>query len=409
MDDVTKIQEQHTAGPQAIGFDYQFYYFMYLSLQLGYGEKIGFEVKDDIHIDKQDGTTILFQAKHTVLKNADGSPQNLTILDSDLWKTLSTWADIIKAAKDNPNFISQHSFFLITNKSENGNTFIDSLSELKSDNDIDKVIGVLNDLETKTTDEKLKIYIKSIISLRKNKLKSFLSKLIIETNTDEIIEKIKQRILENVRQKHLVDAVFEKLSSNLQLTKYIEIKDRKKFEITFDDFNTKFGKCFIVAFQDKPLPKRQFPIVLPEKLEEQIFIKQLIDVEEIETGSSKIIDYTTQMLQVMNNLSYWAEDSLVLPTEMEDFNKNSILIWENEFRAKYHKIEKKISSGTPIEDLESEIQNLALELIYFIRRENLHLAGHGLGVELSNGYYYALSNKSELGWHFGWEKKYKIE
>ena len=30
---------------------------MFLSLELLQGQKIGFEVKDDIHIDKHDGTT----------------------------------------------------------------------------------------------------------------------------------------------------------------------------------------------------------------------------------------------------------------------------------------------------------------------------------------------------------------
>ena len=66
MDETKSIQEQHTAGAQAIGFDYQFYYFMLLALELRHGQKVGFEVKDDVHIDKADGTTILFQTKHIV-------------------------------------------------------------------------------------------------------------------------------------------------------------------------------------------------------------------------------------------------------------------------------------------------------------------------------------------------------
>ncbi|NOU61776.1 hypothetical protein [Marinifilum caeruleilacunae] len=91
-----KVIEQHTAGPQAIGFDYQFYYFMYLSLQLIPGQKIGFEVKDDIHIDTPSGQ-ILYQTKNSVLKNSEGETQNLTLMDIDLWKTLSNWTEIIKS------------------------------------------------------------------------------------------------------------------------------------------------------------------------------------------------------------------------------------------------------------------------------------------------------------------------
>jgi len=81
MDETKSIQEQHTAGAQAIGFDYQFYYFMLLALELRHGQKVGFEVKDDVHIDKADGTTILFQTKHSVLTSSNGAIQNLTTLD----------------------------------------------------------------------------------------------------------------------------------------------------------------------------------------------------------------------------------------------------------------------------------------------------------------------------------------
>ncbi|WP_262511457.1 hypothetical protein [Chryseobacterium sp. 5_R23647] len=40
MAKTTTLQDQHTAGVQSIGFDYQFYYFMYLSLILKHGKKL---------------------------------------------------------------------------------------------------------------------------------------------------------------------------------------------------------------------------------------------------------------------------------------------------------------------------------------------------------------------------------
>ena len=51
MDSLTTIQEKHTAGDKVVAFDYQFYYFMCLALDLRHGDKVGFEVKDDVHID----------------------------------------------------------------------------------------------------------------------------------------------------------------------------------------------------------------------------------------------------------------------------------------------------------------------------------------------------------------------
>lgn len=377
---------------------------MCLALELKHGDKIGFEVKDDVHIDKEDGSTILFQAKHTVSKKADGNAINLTTLDVDLWKNLSLWADMIKADE---SILRHHSFYLVTNKGNENNDFIESHSLFKIDNDIDKTIEVLKELKNRTKNKEIKNYIKNIQSLGKKKMRSFFSRLSIETNIDNIIDRVKIKILEHCRQKELVDAIFESLSSNMFMAKYLDIKDRKKFEINFDDFNSRFGKCFLIAFKDKPLPKRSYPINLPEKLEEQTFIKQLLDIGEITSGSPLVIEYTTQMLQVINHLADWTENNWVLPTEIDEFQKEAILKWSNEFRAKYRIIERQINSGTSIDELEADIQNLGLQMVDFLRKENLVIAGNTLGIELSNGHYYELSDKPEIGWHYDWEQKYK--
>ena len=407
MDETKSIQEQHTAGAQAIGFDYQFYYFMLLALELRHGQKVGFEVKDDVHIDKADGTTILFQTKHSVLTSSNGAIQNLTTLDSDLWKTLSNWADFIKNGKE--KYLNKHSFVLATNKNENSNQFINALHQFKIDEDIDNILAKLNDIKTKTKDETLQKYIENLISLDKTKLSSFLSKISIETGVDEIIKRIKNKLLELYRENHIVETIYDSLYSNLQLSKYLEIKSGQKFEITFDDFNKKFGKCFKVSTGVQKLPTRNFPILLPENPEEQIFIKQLLDVGEIQAGSQDVIKYTTLMLKFLRHYTYWSdEENFILFSEAEDFKKDSISRWDNEFKGKYRQIERKISSGTTIESLESEIKDLSIGLVEYIRRLDLSIGDYlPLGVDFTNGHYYLLSNKLEIGWHFDWQNKYK--
>ncbi|MFK2369739.1 hypothetical protein ACIXNN_16090 [Bacteroides fragilis] len=104
---------------------------------------------------------------------------------------------------------------------------------------------------------------------------------------------------------------------------------------------------------------------MPDNLEEQTFVKQLLDIGEITSGDSQIIEYTTQMLQAMNHLADWTEKNLILPTEMDEFQKEAILKWRNEFKAKYRQIKRQISSGSSIEDLEMDIQNLGVQLIDF--------------------------------------------
>ena len=170
---MNKNIEKHTAGPIAIGFDYQFYLFMFLALKLKHGQTIGFEVKDDIHIDLPDGTTILLQAKHTIQQNISGDLQNLTTLDTDLWKTLSNWANRIKTDKTKADFLNNHSFILVTNKGENKNDFIDALSVFRLNCDIEAIIRSIKAIENQTQDKVLKKYIKNVDSLGKRKLKSF--------------------------------------------------------------------------------------------------------------------------------------------------------------------------------------------------------------------------------------------
>lgn len=410
---MNKNIEEHTAGPIAIGFDYQFYLFMFLALKLKHGQKIGFEVKDDIHIDLPDGATILLQAKHTIQQNIGGDLQNLTTLDTDLWKTLSNWANRIKADKTKADFLNNHSFILVTNKGENKNDFIDALSLFRLNSDIEAIIKSIKAIENQTQDKVLKKYIKNVDSLGKRKLKSFLLKLTIETNVDGIIEKISNRLIEVYRDAKIAEAIFEKLYSNLQKAKYLDIKGKNKFEISFDDFTNKFGRCFKIASEEKPLPKRSFPILLPDEddLENQLFIRQLLDIGEVQSGSSDIRDYTTKMLVFLRHFTYWSdEENFILLTDAEDFKRNSIQIWKNKFKAKYRQIENQINSGTSINDLEDEIKKLGIELVDYIREQNLTIQGFSpLGIEFSNGHFYALSDNLEIGWHLDWKNKYTKE
>ncbi|WP_316822577.1 ABC-three component system protein [Pedobacter gandavensis] len=401
------VQQQLTAGPNAIGFDYQFYYFMYLALDLSHGDSIGFEVRDDVHIQKNDGSVILFQGKHSIQTNTSGEVQNLTALDLDLWKTMSNWVSMIEAESDRYAFLVKNSFVLFTNKNENFNEFITALSIFKVDGDYSIVALKLRELAKKTTDKIIKKYLKHILGLKVKEAKIFLSKLTVETGVDDIITKIKNRLMKTARIAAIADAIFDSLYTSMQTAKYLDIKDRSKFEISFDDFNNRFGRCFLVAFKERALPKRDFPILLPEDLETQTFIKQLIDIGEISPGSKQVITYTEQMLKVLNNFSCWVEENLLFPHESEKCDSDAIFLWQNKFNSKYREINKKLASGTAIVDLEEDIRAAALDIIDYLREQNLDILEGKLGIDFSNGHYYTLSDKLRLGWHLDWQNKYQ--
>jgi len=403
----TNVQELHSAGANAIGFDYQFYYFMYLALSLKHGEKIGFEVKEDVHIDKSDGSSILFQGKHSVQTNKSGEVVNLTTLDVDLWKTVANWTDFIHAENDVAGYLSKTSFVLFTNKNEDINGFLTALSAYKASGDLNLFINSLKQIKSSSTNGEIIGYLKKTLKLGKKNIGKFFSKVSIETSFDDIINKIKNRLLETTRVTAIMEAIFEKLYTALQGAKYLDIKDEKKFEITFADFNNRFGRCFEIAFQDRPLPVRSIPFLIPEDLEEQMFIKQLIDVGEVTSGSKLITKYTEQMLKTFNHFTWWTGENLIFPHELKACEDNALLVWESEFISKYRDINGKITQGISIDELELEIKKAAVQIVDSLRKEDLDILNVKLGREFSIGQFYMLSDRLQLGWHLKWEDKYK--
>lgn len=407
---MSEVLDKHTADSKSIGFDYQFYYFLYLLLDLRWGEKIGYEIKDDIHIDKPDGSTILIQAKHTIQTNAAGEKINMSTLDFDMWKTFGIWADYVDTIDEND--IEKLQFVLATNKSiPTDNDFIESIIKFQNKDEawsIDDVKNDLSNITSKSTDIEKNIV--KINKLPETKLTKFFLHFEIE-NIDDLIEKSKKRIQERFFLNDFEKAgmIFNSLVGNVMNDKYIVIDTKGKYELSFDAITAKYHKCFEIAYTDHPLPKRNFPITLPKNMENQVFIRQLIDIGDVNSGSTNdIIEYTTIMLQTFNQIQNWIENGYVLSTEMNDLEKNAIIKWKNEFKSKYREIETKLSTGSTMSELESDIRQLACGLLDYIRRVDLSLCNQVLGTELSNGYYYMLSDKPQIGWHYDWENKYKI-
>lgn len=400
--------EKHTAGGQSLGFDYQFLYFVYLLLDLKQGEKIGYEVKDDIHIEKPDGTIVLLQAKHTVQKNSTGEAINMTTLDGDLWKTLNIWTIFIDSILDSDLF--KYKFILVTNKnSSDSNELINGVvSYQKKEKSIQQVKAIISKLYKNTTDEKIQGYINNVLQISDDKLDKFLSRIEFQTNTDNLLEEIKTRLKERLFQKKAdrIEVVMGSLIANLSKDKYIEIDNHGSFEVTFEDFCSKYERCFRLVFDERPLPIRKFSFCLPNNIEDKVFIQQLLDIGDVNSGSSEIEEYATLWFQAFNNFQNWIENSFVLSTEIDDFEKNAIRVWKNEFKSKYRMVEQRLSAGETINDLDKEIKLLALELLDFIRKEKLSLVNTDLGIEISNGYYYLLSDEPKIGWHYDWKNRY---
>ncbi|WP_333663248.1 hypothetical protein [Acinetobacter sp.] len=408
--DALKEQEKKTgAAPQLIGGDYQFWYFFYCLLELKRREKIGFEIKEDVHVELNNGKCILYQLKHTVNESADGEKSNLTDLDEDLWKTFYNWVMLIKKSGSEKEYIEINTFILATNKS----IAINSFPYLFTDNpDEIKIIENVKKLKEKCSeDSKIIKYIDSFLSLEKVILKKFIRKIKIEYGVINIIEKVKNSVRDSVHGSQHYLEVFYALYTLISENKYLDIANRKDFYFTYEEFHEKYRHCFLIG-ENKgklPNPDRTMPLKYPECMEKQNFIKQLIDIDLVEADNIiRIKEHTTIMLNFINKFDHWMKMSLFLPVDVEDLDKVNKYVWKTRFDKIYRPLMRKIKSGTYLPDLEDEIKELACDVYDSILMEKIKISSYDeLDQMLSNGYFYNLSDRLEIGWHYNWEERFK--
>lgn len=407
MSNVEEFYKKHRAGAQDAAQSYHSYYLLLLLLRLRIGEKIGFEVKDDLHITKADGTTEYIQIKHSTQRDAQGNPVNLTSRDKDLWGTLSNWLTLIQS--DNFKNLDKCKFTLITNKEERENKFQNALINFKSEKDKDTEIFLNQISSIPTNNQQILECIKQFNQLSQNDLRLFLNNLSIETGNNDVIKKIREEIFYKCMDEKYIQTIFDSFCSRLQEKKYNEICNKGSYEISYDNYLKDFGDCIRAIYKHSPLPVREWNNELPNDLESQIFIQQLLDIEDIDQDSKEEIrEFTFKKLSTVNTLLYWIENKEIYQIDLENFKKNTIELWKNYFRPKYKAIQRKINNGDLISDLEDEIKPLAVDMLNELRKISLSVPGNLYLVDIfiSNGYLYLLSDELEIGWHYDWKNRY---
>ena len=246
MENQKTYAERTAAADKSIGFDYQYYFFLYRVLKLGINQSVGLEVKDDVHTDLDNDRQILIQLKHTTQRNADGSPKNLTTFDSDLWKTLSNWSKIIadkNAGRNSENeqlaFISKTEFMLVSNKSNTSSCDFFKVLETPI-----YARSLIEKLKSQTKDKTIQEYIDNILTLSDDVLNTFLKNVVIELEVDEIIQRCKETIIEKHVPDNAVEQLFSDLDSRIKQDNFLSIRSGEKIVISFDDFRRKYRKYF---------------------------------------------------------------------------------------------------------------------------------------------------------------------
>lgn len=399
MAEEKSFTEKTSAGDKSIGFDYQHYYFLYRILNLGTGQSVGLEIKDDVHTELNADFNVLYQLKHTVQTNAAGAPVALTELDADLWKTLYNWSQVISDKADGREdvaaqraFVAKTEFHLVSNKSQSqANRFLELVIEFQESGKFESLSAHIKSLSEKTQDADIKKYILSVHGLEEGVRKEFLDHVRFELEFDDIIGRVKNSIREKIIEPEKIETVFERLDSRIKSENFLAVKSGGALSISFEGFATRYGKIFEDA-RDKKLVPYRFQPVLPDDIFAQKFIKRLIEINALSAADGeRAVDYTRQKIRLSTNLEKWVQEGSVVGDEVDDFHDDVFQRWDNEFHGLFNKCVNM-----------DEVIDSAFELLKMLRRERFKLSDTELDTQLSNGELYHLSDIGRIGWHRDW-------
>lgn len=394
--------EKTAADSISVAFDYQYYFFLWKVLLLQQNESIGLEVKDDVHCDLDNNHQVLYQLKHTIKTNRKGAPINMTTSDLDMWKTFSNWSKVIIDKNDSRNttqsqlnFIKKTSFVLASNKSFNkSNKVIAIIGNLQNGKkNSNELRAYFQTLHNETIDLTLKGYIDDVINLDQKVLEHFFLNTYFLLDENDIITKCKEAIRSKMVPDNKIDQAFNIIDSKLRNDNFLQVKNKIKIEITFEEFYKKYRGYFDI-YRNNTLVVQEYTGILPDKLESQIFIKQLIEIGFTECHDIEYITRLTMFkLKILSNINNWKQEGEITDIELKTLRDNAYNFWDNEFRLQHMGNFSKEQYNTK-----------GIEVFRAILKHSLKLPGQELDVDMSNGKFYALSDEPIIGWRKDWEK-----
>lgn len=396
-----------SADSKQIGFEYQYLYFIGKLFSLSRGDEVGYETLDDVHaISFQEEKTYLYQLKHTIETTSLGEQVNLTTLSEDLWKTLSNWSKLISDPSEGriqrnvqKQFIKHSSFILATNRKVNANEMIKKMTEVKqgitSGSDF---IIYIKQLQVKTQNQEIKEYINDVIKLGASVLQCFMKNVEVVDSPSNLFDSIRDEIRNKMVPEEYIDDIFGDLYLQLKEDFFNKVTNGQRQIITYDEWITKYKGIFN-QYRSTLLPLREYEPILPEHLERQYFVKELIEIGAIdmdEFGLSEIAEFTNHYLSITMQLDDWYKEGRITHSSMLQFHKDAILQWKN-----IHRTCHRATKGNLMVDCQN-----ALECFDKIMGEKLSFMSTALGIDKSNGEFIKLADEHKIGWKYVWKDRY---
>lgn len=373
-------------------------------------DDVSYEKYDDVSMSSEEGL-VYFQLKHTI-GGRNQKTVNLSLRDYDLWKTLAVWIDITNKQDEDKriDFLESNSFVLVTNKNPVNNPFWMELQKYqKGEMSFDE----LKKFYTKVYDETGESKRKEVNGQKGKTTKGYIKCLIDFDYADQLLKSmsicfepdLKKEILEslelnkNIPHKNVEEA-YQELLGMIRDKYYSDQKDsytREEFSKVFDRICQKYR-------ERKFTFKRNTMTKLPPHLEDQVFIKQLMDVEDISLEDDPlIVEYTMEKFDYINSIRVATKNDDVSEEEVENVRADAVRYW----RQKYKHYMGRINP-----DDNDKIIERASDLLNDIRDKNIYFVEKEIESYFSNGCFYYLSDKDsehepQIGWRPGWEEKYK--
>ncbi len=437
----SKNQQEKRVVPQNTAAEiFQFLYFYYLILHLKDGEEIGYEVKEDIHVEYTlTKNTNLVQIKHTILTNAKGKPKNLTEKDPDLWKTINNWVEMVndkdaerEEYKAQINFIKKTNFSLISNKQNKQNNFLIKIEKFQNDTaNIQQIkkylqslikpkqkkqLSMFDNIDTKSDKDKSQTdrYIELLLTQKDEWLELFFNKIKIE-QFDNIWDTVFD-FFENQWKpffKEQTISIFNCYYKKLQEILYKDALNKKPTLINNNIYKKELGKCHSHFFGKANITTIksdfEYPTDLASNPEKQLFIKQLLKIDAFDNLAEeeikpKMINYTSYRYAAENNLRRLERDEIIID-EIKIFETAKREKWSNIFDKIYSRRIKQQLDTLPEQEKENELINLGQDCFRKLQNSRpLKINKTSLNPIIDNGHFYWLSDIPEIGWRLDWKK-----
>lgn len=415
---LTTAEEQHTAMDKVAGFTYQFFCFLYHLLSMKPGEVVSFEKWDDATVEKGNLVT-MYQSKHTVRVGADDKAVKLTNRASDLWKAIDVWRDLTVGGNDNKrtqeemlDYIYNHEFVFVSNKVIGDNKVVKLCDELRNnaeDKHIEEVLDEITNegrLGTDTGNKDGRTQYRSV-QMMIDELKSFdlreqfLKKVTFESKSQDDIKKdCVDYITDYVRfSEEDAEKVFEDFFAEAVKDLFDRADSGKPLQYTFEEQKKRFERVFQYHREEDLNFQIQMEGYKKEFLD-LVCIQQLIKVRDFAASDTvEVAKNASYFYSFKNRYAELIEQSKILEHEDEEFRADAISYWENEFKRAYKKLKDDAT--------EDGIVEKAQDLLYEVRKHELKLRKKWLGLAISNGAYYYLTDECLIGWHRDWKEFFK--